>query len=95
MDKVAKQEAAGDGTIVTKQVVVGPDGKQQVITTTKKVGAGVQAERTFQYDIMISYCHADKDLIKKIHKFLVDEGFKVWIDLDNMFGPGKIILVYY
>jgi hypothetical protein len=38
---------------------------------------------------MISYCHADKELTYKIHKFLIDQGFKVWIDLDSMYGPGK------
>ncbi len=47
------------------------------------------SDRSFQYDIMISYCHTDKELTYKIHKFLIDKGFKVWIDLDNMYGPGK------
>ncbi|CAF2529791.1 unnamed protein product [Rotaria sp. Silwood2] len=41
----------------------------------------------YLYDIMISYCHADKQLVNRIHKFLVDKGFKVWIDRDNIYGP--------
>ena len=82
LDKMAKQAAEETET----KVVIGADGKQQVVTVQKR---GVtNEERVFQYDVMISYCHADKDLIKKIHQFLLGEGFKVWIDLDNMFGPG-------
>ena len=91
MDKVAKENA--EGTVVTQEVIIGADGKEQIVTTTKKSNAA-QVERVFAYDIMISYCHADKDLIIKIHKFLENEGFKVWIDLNNMFGPGKSILIH-
>jgi len=94
LEKAAKAAAAAEDETPVTQVIIGEDGKEKVITTTKKVGAGVQAERTFEYDIMISYCHADKDLIIKIHKFLVGEGFKVWIDLDNMFGPGKSLIIF-
>ena len=42
-----------------------------------------------QYDIMISYCHADKEIVYRIHKFLLDKGFKIWFDRDNIYGPGK------
>ena len=73
------------------QVIIGADGKEQVVKTSKR-GAAAQVVKVFEYDIMISYCHADKDLVKKIHKFLLEEGFKVWIDLENMFGPGRILL---
>jgi hypothetical protein len=60
-------------------------------TQTSRPGASpVTNEQAFQHDIMISYCHADKELTYNIHKFLLDQGFKVWIDLDNMYGPGKI-----
>ncbi|CAF1053487.1 unnamed protein product [Rotaria sp. Silwood1] len=41
----------------------------------------------YLYDIMISYCHADQQLVNKIHKFLIDKGFKIWVDRDNMYGP--------
>lgn len=81
---MAKQAADETET----KVIIDADGKEKVITTQKR-GVTDQAERVFQYDMMISYCHADKDLIKKIHQFLLGEGFKVWIDLDHMFGPGK------
>jgi hypothetical protein len=38
---------------------------------------------------MISYCHEDKELVHKIHRFLADQGFKIWIDRDQIYGPGK------
>ena len=95
--KVAKQEAEEEeekavkealGTIIEE--VVTSDGQKQLIKRVKPVISSSD-ERTFEYDIMISYCHADKELTYKIHRFLVDIGFKVWIDLDNMYGPGKMI----
>jgi hypothetical protein len=42
----------------------------------------------FQYDFMISYCHDDKELVCKIQEFLVEQGFKVWFDRDNIYGSG-------
>ncbi len=93
--KVAKQEseeqdAAKDVMETIIEEVVTVDGQKQLITRIQPATNSI-GERTFQYDIMISYCHADKELTYKIHKFLVDQGFKVWIDLDNMYGPGKNI----
>ncbi|CAF4195753.1 unnamed protein product [Rotaria sp. Silwood2] len=88
LEKVAKQQEKNKSNemIETTETIIGPDGKEQVIT--KKVPASSQpSERTFQYDMMISYCHADKDLVYKIHQFLKDQSFKIWIDLNNMFGP--------
>lgn len=95
LKKVAKQEleeknAAKKVLETIVEEVVNIDGERQLVTTTKPV-ANSPKERTFEYDIMISYCHADKDLTYKIQKFLVEHGFKVWIDLDNMYGPGKKI----
>lgn len=92
MEKIAKQKEEDkkkeeEATEVT-EVVIGEDGKET--TVTKKVYANVgQTEPDFKYDMMISYCHADKELIHKIHNFLLEQGFKIWIDLNNMFGPGK------
>ncbi len=93
MEKIAnrqqkEQETAEETFVETTEIIIGPDGKEQIITKTKRASIA-PAEQVFQYDIMISYCHADQDLIRKIHKFLVDQGFKIWIDLNNMFGPGK------
>ncbi|CAF1444150.1 unnamed protein product [Adineta steineri] len=91
LEKVAKnQEAenqeAEDTLVETKEVIIGADGKEQ--TVTKMVRKSITPpEQIFQYDIMISYCHADSELIRKIHQFLLDQGFKIWIDLNNMFGP--------
>ncbi|CAF2614297.1 unnamed protein product [Rotaria sp. Silwood2] len=38
------------------------------------------------YDVMISYCHHDKDLCHKLYERLVQDGYRVWIDLENMYG---------
>lgn len=98
LEKVIKQEeeqeASADELISTIEVVIGSDGKEQVLKTIKH-GSPTPSERSFQYDIMISYCHADKELTYKIHKFLVDKGLKVWIDLDNMYGPGILVTTNY
>ncbi len=42
----------------------------------------------YQYDIMISYCHTDKELVYRIHKFLSEKGLKIWFDRDHIYGPG-------
>ncbi|CAF3716287.1 unnamed protein product [Adineta steineri] len=91
LEKIAKKEeeekTAAKGVMETViEEVVNSDGQKQLIQTIKPA-TNTTGERTFQYDIMISYCHADKELTYKIHKYLVSQGFKVWIDLDNMHGP--------
>ena len=96
LEKVAKQEeeqqAAVEGIMETIiEEIVNEDGQKQLVTKVKPV-VNNTGERIYQYDMMISYCHADKELTYKIHKYLLDQGFKVWIDLDNMYGPGKNII---
>ncbi|CAF1145701.1 unnamed protein product [Rotaria sordida] len=90
LKKLAKQQQEENSkspkVIETTEVIVGEDGKKQVITKTIPASDALP-ERIFDYDMMISYCHADKDLVYRIHKFLKDQGFKIWIDLNNMFGP--------
>jgi hypothetical protein len=88
LEKVAEMNEEEEEVVETTKVVIGEDGKEKIVTAIKRTSIA-HAERTFEYDIMISYCHADKELIIKLHKFLLSQGFKVWIDLDNMFGPGK------
>ena len=94
LEKVARQEGTNRPTDTLNtdtviELVVNEQGQQQVMTKTRPVTDDETTEREFEYDIMISYCHADKELTYKIHKFLVAQGFKIWIDLDNMYGPGK------
>ena len=60
------------------------EGKQPANSTDANVD-----KSTFQYDIMISYCHADKEIVYRIHRVLVDRGFKIWFDRDNIYGPGR------
>ena len=97
LKKVAEQEEEDEelqaakgalGSII--EDIVTTDGQKQRVRRIKSVPSNSE-ERTFPYDIMISYCHADKELTYKIHRFLLDVGFKVWIDLDNMYGPGNSI----
>ncbi|CAF1273049.1 unnamed protein product [Adineta ricciae] len=38
------------------------------------------------YDIMISYCHKDKDLCFQLYDRLQEDNFRVWIDRDQMHG---------
>ncbi|CAF3376261.1 unnamed protein product [Rotaria socialis] len=40
----------------------------------------------YKYDIMISYCHDDKDMVNKIQQFLADEDFKIFCELNNPQG---------
>jgi hypothetical protein len=91
LEKVAEQEAETNEKDTEAEIVIGENGTEQIVRTARR-GSVTPSERSYRYDIMISYCHADKELTYKIHKFLIDQGFKVWIDLDNMYGPGKTIL---
>jgi hypothetical protein len=43
-------------------------------------------EPTTSYDIMISYCWAQKSLCHQINDRLEKDGFKVWLDRDEMHG---------
>ena len=48
---------------------------------------GVEAEESEQYDLMISYSWADKELVHRIFKHLTEKsGYKVWIDQEQMHG---------
>ncbi|CAF1240346.1 unnamed protein product [Didymodactylos carnosus] len=38
------------------------------------------------HDIMISYSHDDNDLCFKVYKRLLEHGFRIWIDKENMHG---------
>lgn len=86
-----EQEAQVDEKTTTTQHLT-IDGQDKLLRPSGRLSVASN-ERSFRYDIMISYCHSDKELTYKIHKFLNDQGFKVWIDLDNMYGPGKTISI--
>ena len=47
---------------------------------------------TYQYRMMISYSHGDKQLCHRIHEQLVKDGFRVWIDRDQMHGATMIAM---
>lgn len=40
----------------------------------------------YLYDLMISYSHQDKDICHQIYYKLIEDGFKVWMDFENMYG---------
>ena len=41
----------------------------------------------YKYDLMISYSHKDKEFAHQLYHRLVESNYRVWIDLDNMYGP--------
>ena len=47
---------------------------------------------SYKYDVMISYSHGDKRVCHQIHKQLVKDGFRVWIDLEHMHGSTMIAM---
>jgi hypothetical protein len=40
----------------------------------------------FLFDIMISYSHKDQTICKRIYEQLIQAGYRVWIDFDQMHG---------
>jgi len=42
--------------------------------------------KTYLYEIMISYSHRDQHICLQIYEQLVNEGYKVWIDKDCLYG---------
>jgi hypothetical protein len=47
----------------------------------------ISPHQTHKYDIMISYCHKDRELCHRLYHQLLESKFRVWIDLENMYGP--------
>ena len=94
LEKVARQNegdvADSKDRAGNNELVVGSDGEELSVTPSK-LSSIAPSDGAYRYDMMISYCHADKELTYKIHKFLLAQGFKVWIDLDNMYGPGEFV----
>ncbi|CAF1529338.1 unnamed protein product [Adineta ricciae] len=43
-------------------------------------------KKQYEYDIMISYSHNDKELVYQIQERLEKDTFRVWLDRDNMYG---------
>ena len=40
----------------------------------------------YQFDLMLSYCWAEKVVCKKIFQRLITKGYRVWFDEENMHG---------
>ncbi|CAF4634849.1 unnamed protein product [Rotaria sp. Silwood1] len=38
------------------------------------------------FDLMISYCHAQRDICHRLYDYLMNDQFHVWIDKENMYG---------
>ncbi|CAF3831953.1 unnamed protein product [Rotaria sp. Silwood1] len=55
-----------------------------------EVVANSTNSKSYKYDIMISYSHSDRQLCYQIYERLVQDGFNVWIDRDNMYGTTMI-----
>ncbi|UJR19284.1 hypothetical protein I4U23_022413 [Adineta vaga] len=59
---------------------------------TEAVAKSLTITRSYQYDIMISYSHSDKQLCHSIHERLSRDGFRVWIDRDQMHGSTMVAM---
>jgi hypothetical protein len=53
---------------------------------SKNVSHSTTESGQYRYDIMISYCHKDKDLCFKLYDRLTSDKIRVWLDRDQMFG---------
>lgn len=53
---------------------------------TEETAADTSAEKATKHDMMISYCWAQKELCHKINDRLEKDGYKVWLDRDEMHG---------
>ncbi|CAF1575092.1 unnamed protein product [Rotaria magnacalcarata] len=61
--------------------------EKEAVAITKSASS-----RSFKYDVMISYSHSDHPLCYQIHERLVQDGFNVWIDRDQMHGAPMIAM---
>ncbi|CAF3332749.1 unnamed protein product [Rotaria sp. Silwood1] len=54
------------------------------INHENRITSAISNEKTF--DIMISYSHKDEIICKQIYNELINRGYRVWIDFDQMHG---------
>ena len=54
--------------------------------TSRATAPALIDEDHLHYDLMISYSHANKDLCLQLYEHLTQLNFRVWLDLENMFG---------
>jgi hypothetical protein len=58
----------------------------------KQIGANLpDDQQKYTYDIMISYCYADRDIVYRIQRFLINEGYHIWFDPNLNHGQGETI----
>jgi formyltetrahydrofolate hydrolase len=48
-------------------------------------------QQKYKYDIMISYCSADKDIVHNVQQFLVNEGYNIWSERNHNNEQGKVM----
>ena len=54
--------------------------------TSRATAPSLVDEDHLHYDLMISYSHSNKDLCLQLYEHLSHLNFRVWLDLENMFG---------
>jgi hypothetical protein len=54
----------------------------------------ISNDHKYKYDIVISYCYKDNDMVDKIQKFLTNQGFKISVAVDTPRGQSKSIIFY-
>lgn len=51
-------------------------------------------QEKYRYDILISSCYSDRDMVQKIQQFLVNEGYNVWSERNQNHEHRKMIEPY-
>ncbi|CAF1502260.1 unnamed protein product, partial [Didymodactylos carnosus] len=79
-----EEAAKADGK--TKPVSDDKDSHKSSDGDKKESSGSADEKAEDHYDFMISYSWSEKELVYKIHDRLEADGYKIWLDKDNMFG---------
>ena len=76
------EELKKKAEMANKYIKLGEKGvaNQRAKSAKKAVNDGSLTE----FDVFISYSHANQEIVLRIRDFLVKNGYKVWMDVDNM-----------
>ncbi|CAF1222621.1 unnamed protein product [Rotaria sp. Silwood1] len=85
-DEKKPKEAADDGKKTKEATDDEKKSKEKAIAEEKHKEEAGEEEKPQQYDMMISYCWAQKELCHQINDRLEKDGYSVWLDRDEMRG---------
>ncbi|CAF3867315.1 unnamed protein product [Rotaria sordida] len=87
VDDEKKPKEATDDSKKTKEATSDEKkSKEKAVAEEKPKEEAADEEKPQQYDMMISYCWAQKDLCHQINDRLEKDGYSVWLDRDEMCG---------